>query len=257
MKPKVSLNHPTFSLASEVSRYASEFMRLHGLAYFQYLRCYADGSISILLNRTDAFKTFLEEKEFPIQSSCEESHEIRPSYLFFWDEELPTRPVNLVREKHGLYHGMTLTKRHKTFYDMVGFAMGSPRSNAASYYVNHLRNFEAFTESFRLQRADLFGIHDREKIALPQDKQDPNCPKMLLPAETKRYSIAGKRGPSYITSQELFCFQLLSQGQSYKEVSAQLSISVKTIETYFNRVKVRTGLQSKEKLFEVLPFVGE
>src|SRR4051812_19292066 len=112
MKFKVDLNHPIWSLSDAVGQYSQEFMKSHGLSYFQYLRCYADGSIACLVNTVELFKTFL-TYDFPILSSFDQDHEKYPSYIFFWDEELPSIPVNIAREKHGMYHGVTLVKRHK------------------------------------------------------------------------------------------------------------------------------------------------
>src|SRR5690242_1495508 len=98
MSFEISNNHPILALYLHVEAYSREFLQFHGFNYFQYLRCYPDGSIICFHNSNDLLKVAL-EYEFGTQSSFKEEHEKLPSYVFFWDEELPERPVRLVREK--------------------------------------------------------------------------------------------------------------------------------------------------------------
>lgn len=43
----LSQNHPVFQLSENVSEACQNFLTTHGLNYFQYLRCYKDGSFSL------------------------------------------------------------------------------------------------------------------------------------------------------------------------------------------------------------------
>ena len=251
MKFRLNPDHSIWALTQHVAQQSKEFMKAHDLSYFQYLRCYSDGSIACLLNTTELFKSMI-ARDLHVLSSFDESHEKRPSYVFFWDEELPILPVSLAREKHGMHHGVTLVKRHKNFYDMIAFAMGKPKSNAMAYYFNHLKVFEKLAADFVTIRSDLFSICEKDKLSLPQKYQDPNCTKICLPDKPRRFQVKGKSGDTYLTAQEIFCMQLLNQGKSYKEISKELSIAERTIETYLDRVKVRTGYQTREQILGML-----
>ncbi len=251
MRFEISNNHPILALYPHVEEYSREFLKFHGFNYFQYLRCYPDGSIICFHNKNDLLKVAL-EYEFGTQSSFKEEHEKFPSYVFFWDEELADRPVRLVRERANIHHGMTIVKRHREYYDMIAFAMPKPRTNALAYYVNHLKGLETFAETFIQSRSDLLNLHEKERLLAPVELQDPNRSKICLPDRRIRFDISGRNGPTYVTARELFCLQYLAQNRSYKEISQNLSISSRSIETYLERVKLRTGYSTKEQLFRAI-----
>jgi len=251
MKFQISNNHPILALTPHVEAYSRDFLKFHGFNYFQYGRCYPDGSIICFHNTNDLLKVGLEHG-FGTQSSFKEEHQKLPSYIFFWDEELPETPVSLVREKANMHHGMTIVKRHKDFYDMVAFAMPKPRTNALSYFANHIKGLEAFAKTFIQSRTDLISLHEKEKLTSPVEYQDSNRSKICLPDRRIRFDIRGTKGRTYVTAQELFCLQYLAQNRSYKEISQNLSISTRTIETYLERVKARTGYSTKEQLLRAI-----
>lgn len=249
---KINPGHPIWALSSPVARYADDFLKSFRLNYFQYLRCYSDGSISLLVNRTDLFELFLGQMEYGVQSSFEKVHEKLPSYRFLWDEEIPSIPVEIARKRFGMFHGMTLVKRHKGYYDMIGFALAEPVFNPGSFYLNTIKAFENFSEEFERKRSDLFVTIEKEKLILPQPLQDKNHKEICLPEKPRKYQIQGQAGFTYLTSQEVFCLQFLNQGLSYKEISKELSISERTIETYLERAKNRTGFKNRDQILRAL-----
>ncbi|MBY0462322.1 MAG: helix-turn-helix transcriptional regulator [Alphaproteobacteria bacterium] len=244
-------NHPTLQLKDQIENVCQSFLDSHNLSYFQFLRCYDDGSFSLLINKTEAFLYFL-ENDFPILSSFQEEHTRYASYTFTWDEELPFLPVQIVKEKFDMHHGITLVKRQKNFYDMVGFAMKSTRSNPMSYYFNHLKTMENFGDDFLRKNSKQVKIVENKKILPPIHMQDKNHKKMCLPNKSSKCQVKGFNGPTYLTHQEIFCLQLLNEGKSYKQIAEHLSISSRTVETYFNRIKDRTGSSSSTDLTKLL-----
>ncbi len=98
----LSKNHPIFQVSESVSDLCHTFLQAHGFNYFQYLRCYFNGSTTLLTNDTRLLEYFI-ELDFPIFSSFREDHHQKPSYWFLWEEELPWLPVKIARERVGLY----------------------------------------------------------------------------------------------------------------------------------------------------------
>ncbi|MDP4193022.1 MAG: hypothetical protein Q8858_15760 [Bacteroidota bacterium] len=210
-------NHPVLSLSDKFSELGEDFMERHNLNYIWFSRVYSDGSLIVLVNYTGFLLDFL-QNGFSVCTSFQEEHEKLQSYFYLCDEELSPPIMTLAREKHNLHHGITLLKRDKNYYDLISFAMPETRSNAASYYLSHLRDFKQFSEDLLKKGSDLLKIGEKEKILLPPHMQDNNCSKLCLPEKTLRHPVRGKFGPTYITSQELFYLQLLSQGKSYKDI---------------------------------------
>jgi hypothetical protein len=55
---KLENNHTLLNLTPMVREASNAFLNSHGLNYFQYLRCYKDGSISFLLSDPSLFLRF-------------------------------------------------------------------------------------------------------------------------------------------------------------------------------------------------------
>ncbi len=240
-------NHPLLQLASKVEEASAVFFKEHNLNYFQYLRCYRDGRIGLLLNDPSLFLRFTHLDAPVVFSSLKEDHVKMQSYWFLWDEELPREPIMLAKEDHSWHHGLTLVKRHHDYYDMIAVAMPQDCSNASSYYMNRVQAIEQFMTSFHKHAPELFESMEQHSIFLPEINRDINYQSMCIENE-KRYSF----GDVYITPQELKCLTLKLQGSSYKEIANIYQLSPRTVETYLNRIKCRSGINSKNKLQELI-----
>lgn len=143
MRIDVSVDHPTFLLKEKVQESSQNFLNRFGFNYFQYLRCYADGSVGLLANDTDLFEFALGKDTMPMAfSSFKEQHQASHSYWFLWDEELPEAPVRLMRETFRKHNGLTLVRRSQNYYDMIAVSSASELPNAGSFYLNKLKVIE-------------------------------------------------------------------------------------------------------------------
>ena len=147
----LSKNYPTLQLSSIVFQRCQDFLKTNGFNYFQYLRCYKNGSVSLLINDTSLLKYFL-ELDFPIFSFYREDHHRKSSYWFFWDEELPWLPVKIAREKSNFNHGVTFVRRSPLYYDMIAFALPIQILNPASFYMSKMKLLEWFIHWFEWKR---------------------------------------------------------------------------------------------------------
>jgi DNA-binding CsgD family transcriptional regulator len=231
-------------------------MRQFGLSYFQYLRCFADGSVSLLTNNTSLMEYFqLVDNSPAVFSSYNEEHAKQHSYWFLWDEELPTEPVALAREQFNIRNGLTLVRRSKTYYDMIAVALPKEQANAGSFYLNKMKAIEHFIQDFDKEQKDLIAFITRNPVALPEANRDVNYKKMCLPQG--RIEVQGRQGNTYITAQELACLRLWFQGALQKEIAFSLELSTRTVETYLLRIKARTGFASRaalERMLSLCPY---
>lgn len=231
-------DHPTFLLKEKIQEVSQHFLMSFGLSYFQYLRCYADGSIGLLTNNTSIFEYFKHLKNTPVVfSSFTNEHAKNHSYWFLWDEALPESPVEIVRQKFKVHNGLTLIRRYKNYYDMIAVGLSYEQENAGSFYLNKLKAIEEFIGEFDRDNKSLLEIMNKNPIALPAPYRDVNYQKMCL----SQIAIIGKYGQTYLTSQELAVLNWLVRGATYKEIAQLLKISARTVETYLQRIKQRTG----------------
>lgn len=252
MPIEITLDHPIFTLRDRVQEASCFLHEVFGFNYFQYLRCYADGSVNCLTNHTGLFEIAREYHDQPIVfSSFEEEHENVPFYWFLWDEALPpTAPVQLAREKFNFHNGLTLVRRTKHHYDMIAVALPYEHSNPGSFYLNKIKAIEQFIYEFDKQNKDLLCIMDKSAIALPQAYRDVNYQEMCL--SQGKINVQGQTGMTYLTTQELTCLRLVLQGFSHKQIAHMLEISHRTVETYLIRAKQRTGYASYSGLERIM-----
>jgi DNA-binding CsgD family transcriptional regulator len=249
----IDLNHPIFALKDKVQEASSFLLETFGFNYFQYLRCYADGSINCLMNNPGLFEEIIKDyDDQPIVfSSYEEEQENAPFYWFLWDEALPpTAPLQLAREKFNFHNGLTLVRRTKNYYDMIAVALPYEHANPGSFYLNKIKLIEQFIYDFDKQNRDLLHLMDKSAIALPQAYRDVNYQDLCL--SQGKIKLKTKVGTTYLTTQESTCIRLVLQGFSYKQIAQMLEISPRTVETYLSRVKQRTGYSSFSELERII-----
>ncbi|HHT0594169.1 TPA: helix-turn-helix transcriptional regulator [Legionella anisa] len=247
MSLKIDLNHPIFLLKNKIQEVSKNLLDAYGFSYFQYLRCFADGSINCLTNNTGLFEYFQQIDNEPIVfSSFESEHENDHSYWFLWDEELPGTPVQVAREKFNLHNGLTLVRRSKNYYDMIAVALPYEHPNPGSFYLNKFKAIEQFIFDFDLQNKDLIQVLNKNPITLPEAYRDVNYKEICL--TQGRIYVTGKNGNTYLTAQEITCLRLLLQGATHKQIAQMLELSPRTIDTYMLRIKHRTGFSSRMEM---------
>lgn len=252
MPVQLSTAHATFEARPKVREATKSFMDTFGFSYFQYLRVFADGSIGLLTTDTG----LLEEvgagvdDEPVVFSSYEEENAKQHTYWFMWDETLPDYPVQLARQKYNIRNGITMLRRHKNYYDMIAVAVNDELANPGTFYLNRMKPIENFITEFDMNNKDLLSIMDKHPIVLPKPYRDANYQKICL--TDGRVDVAGKEGVTYVTAQELTCLRYLAQGATYKEIGRLMNVSPRTIETYIQRIKDRTGVHSRADLKQLL-----
>lgn len=248
---KLNNDHPTFLLTNKIQEISNNFLNQFGFNYFQYLRCYNDGSFSLLTNHIGLLEFVQQFEHSPvIYSSLASENKNAHSFWFLWDESLPKYPVEIARKKFNLHNGLTLVKRCKTYYDMIAVALAKEQANPALFYMNKLKAIEFYIRNFEIDNQDLIKLITKNPIALLEAQRDVNYKHLCL--SNGKIEVLGKHGKSYITTQELTCLRLKLQGTSYKEMAQTLNLSVRTIETYINRVKERTGYETHLALEHML-----
>lgn len=244
--------HPTFLLEDKIAITTNNFLTCNELSYFQFLRCYKDGSFSLLTNDTSLFEYIANIKDQPvIFSSFQEEHLNLNSYWFSWNEELPIEPVSIAREKFKLYNGITLVNRTKNYYDLIGFARNNPCYKANSFYMNKIKILEDYFYKSILPNKNISQYLEKCRTLLPSINRDPNYKKICF--DHKRIILKLSNKETYLTSQEIICLGFYLQNMSYKEIARNMGeLSHRTVETYLNRLKERTGLTSKTELLQLI-----
>lgn len=253
--------HPTLTLMPDIKNYCSKFFKLYNLNYFQVLRVYQDGSF-VFLSNLDGWAEFSFNHAFksnePLVYSYVNTDILDPtSYFFLWEENLPIKPVSLIKNEFKVHNGLTLVERGTTYYDMWGFGTPANNKQAISFYINNIDVLRNFINAFKHDQKLLLNKLESQPINVAKPQQDKNLKLMLLEPNNfnNRIAVSFNQRNGYITTQEYACISKLPLGYSSKQIGAILKISPRTVEEYFRRVKIRLGCKSKLDLIQLLSSV--
>lgn len=227
-------------LAQEVDRICRFFLHPRRLSFFQFKRAYKKGAATILANKPEFFKEFLQNSF--IEPTIHLPTSARQSSFCFWDESLSKDQVFNLQDQYGVYHGFTILNRRKDFYDCAAYAMSELHPNPVAYYLYILKDLESFSELFPTKASHLI----KEALKSSDSKiRGKAIRHFYLPKRSLRFYI-GDDVNNYITTYEALCVQLIQKGKSYKEIGAILSMASTTVKTHLIRLKARTGLSLQE-----------
>ncbi len=250
---KLNDNHPVFDACKITHEIAAPLLEKFNLNYFQYARVYANGNSMLFINRIDWMKFYL-ENEHHIVSSIKPEQLDKQTYFFTWDGNLPDYATKLARDRGDMTQGLTLVKRHPEYYDMIAFAAPSDNQFAMDHYINNIAELQQFCLHFQDAASPMIMNPEKYTLALPSHMQDANKDKMILQQQQhrKRYSIIHGNISSYVTEREKQIIHSLLKNTSQKIVAQELSLSVRTVETYLSRAKQRLGCHSTHQLLQLV-----
>lgn len=251
MSVVIADTHPTYALESTLGEMTKDTLAPLGVTYFQYLRCFLDGSLALLTNDTRIMRFFSEVDDKPlVYSSFDDSNADQANYWFSWDETLSRDAVGLVRDKFNIHNGFTLLKRHANYYDMIGFASDKPLSSPETMHLTLAPKLTQFIQDFEVEHAKLITDVSKQTVAIPETQKDENRQKICL--QDGRLPVRGRKGPTYVTAAELNAIRALNAYGTYKWAAKALAQSPRTVETLIERAKHRLGFAHRRALFSLL-----
>lgn len=106
---------------------------------------------------------------------------------------------------------------------------------------------KSFTSYFKEKAAPMIKLADSNRIILPFNKE-PLCPVNNDEYLNQLTSSFHSSSRFKLTPRQLQCAQLILNGQTIKEISTQLNLSHRTIETYINNIKSKLYCKNKTEL---------
>jgi len=227
------IDHHCLSTADEINQICQQdLLNRFNLNYFQYGRCYADGSIFMLGNHKawfeTAYKIYTHRKQPDIYNHVYDNVMQPHQFKFLWQNNIPDEILNLAKEHSDITNGIVFVERHKDYYDLIGFGAPSNNHNIYETYINKQDELEKFIIRFRSENKDLFINAEKNKLLLPHDHRDDNLTTLLADDDNH-----------YLSQRELEILKLLKMGVPRKIIANELSLSVRTVETHLNRLKQR------------------
>lgn len=176
--------------------------------------------------------------EFYKHSVFETSDVEEKSAYYMWDhmphtaQSLAIRTHNI--RNHNIAHGLSIVKKYDGYCDNYVFATTPGNDQVHNFYLNNKDLLEDFVQSFDKEMASTIVWLERHKIFIPEN-------------------IAGSSNPvSGLSSRQMDCALLMTEGYSAKEIGKTLSLSYRTVEDYIDVLKHKFGAKNRLHLIKLL-----
>lgn len=247
---------------SEVQKTTDPLHTIFGIDYFTYHRIDRDGRYMVLLDRPDWAEHYVSEKLY-LQDPYLQHVDAYTSGLCMVDMNGSETYKQLVMEagsKFDMDLGVCLLQKQDDVVEFFGFSASKTRSTLNQLYLSQPNLLVAFAEHFKRQHAKTILKLKANAPFLTELKGQKlsSRPLNLQLDHDKHLSFLNALGmQSYVKQFNLLslrekeCFTWLLRGKSAKETALQMSISPRTVESYFENVKVKLDCWGKNEVFEI------
>lgn len=162
---------------------------------------------------------------------------------------------NLLRDciSHNYGNGITLVEHGNEFVEFIHICTSSGHEKVDDYLINNidlLWNFVLYIREAIFKNKNLKKAYDVQYAypLLVENKTDQD----KFHFKPKQYHLGGKFDHVFFTNREIKCLVLLAQHIKAKEQASIVSLSKRTIETYIEHIKQKTGFKSQSELISEL-----
>ena len=263
MTTKEILAHPSFHYMSDVFDITHPFFKNMNLNFFGHMTIYPNGEFSFLCNKHGWAEKIVAEEKLPPGGFVYYDQivdavvfpNMNKSNIFGWSDEVTVSS----RDRFNILNPMMITQKYDDHYE--GFVFDVHDSNAYEKYVGGFDIFEQFIHYYK----------DSAKKMLKKVRQQPlrvasqylegpeksrgisGAASEILPTlpQVKRYYLKHGNIDIVLSKKEYYCLSLLAHGNQIKSIANTLGVSLRTVETYFERLKKKLNLTSRNELLSV------
>jgi DNA-binding CsgD family transcriptional regulator len=240
-----------------------------GIKHFRYMKMFDDYKYLSLGTKLDYLQDYLLTINEP-GSVFGVSQIYRDSVIsdqdngyFIWPTqhgEKTKDPLSVLLLKYDVWNGFTVSKRGSNYVETYSFATTANMPLSPNFYINNREIFDYFSLMFQNKAADFINRiphHQLSHFAKSFDMgfQKPNTQENkwggFLKTLSSVHSFTDKKVK--FTHRELQCLVELSNGQTMKEIARAMAISPRTVESYLNSMKIKTGCFRKSQLLSLIP----
>lgn len=253
------------NIYEDLKKFCQPLHHYLGLSHFGYLRIFYNSNYIHISNDHNLTAAYLEK--------ITQSQIFFDKFLFYdqstdyqfilWPKNPIDTSMNLYLE-HRYWHGFTIAKfNNHSHLEMWWFAADQESNNLENFYYQHWKILLSFVKKFNHQFIEKI---DYNKLALakyyegfsfniPLLNEENNCRdkikdfiNTLFP---KGIEVKCKNSWERITQREIHCLSILAQGKTMKEISNELSLSPRTIETHLQHLQNKTGYHLRSDLVKL------
>ena len=260
-------NRSAFKYATSVDeniKLICEPIKCFGLSIFGYLKIFRDGTYLNLSNGpVDYQKQYFENISTQGVFFTQEAHQNavaqnKVKYCIWPSYPNNDKQLRLLYE-HNMWHGFSLYYITQDYIEFGSFTFNRNYNGNINFFINHLDTLAKFFSYFKLVAKDIINCADRKKLAIyPAGVStdlfysgaiDQNEKRFYESMYSKKEQLLhSKESNIKLSPREWQCIQGIKLGKSYKELANDLSLSYRTVESYINNIKNKTGKIYKSEI---------
>lgn len=244
-------HHLMLTCSNDIDEIIAPLKKFFGITSFVYQKQFSDGAETRLSNQPAWVKYFF-EKELHSQSVFEQSTQHYQQGKFLWIN-LPQHQVVLNEAREfNIDHGITFVYPQEDGCELFFLGTTRDKPEVMQLYINHLDLLEQFLVYFKEKAAFLIKQAHEQRISI-SDKKAQIKNELYLPKFNREefQKILQSNTLTLLSARERECLLLLQQGYTYKMIGNELGISSRTVETYVEQMKQKTGSYNKADLLKL------
>ncbi len=232
-----------------------------GIGYFTYHRIDEAGRYTVLVDRPDWAEHYVSEQIYLLDPYLRHPavYESGMSVVeAHGSEEYKEVVLKVAKEVLKMDMGVMLIQKKDTSVEFFGFSGNKKACSLQNLYLNHPQLLHSFALYFKRELGCILHEMEQEAGSLIALKgrdffcADPICPDIASATLLDYYRDLGMRGEvekaQKLSPRERQCLKLLIDGRSAKETGAILGLSARTVEFYFQNIKVKLSCWSKHEV---------
>lgn len=257
MTKKEILGNPSFVLIPDISDITQSYFKEWGLHFFGHASVKPNGEFSFSASSHDWPENLLVEKKVPpIGFNTYDNISDRVIFptmdkgdVLGWTDEV----VRDSKNRFSIINPMVITRKYTHHYEVYIFDLHD--KNVYEKYLNHFDIFENFIHYHKDKAKKLIEKINRTPLRvnseyLPRTKMGVcfNHKNTSTLPPLKKYYLKHEHKDFAVSAKEYQCLALLAHGEPFKQIAAKLNIELRTVETYFERLKKKVNFSTRHEL---------
>jgi DNA-binding CsgD family transcriptional regulator len=237
-----------------------EPLKIFNISNFSYAKLRKDQKFFRIGNHQKYTELFFEQRLYNHQDFYRELRhsdafsEEKKTLFFLWN---PQGSAQKMRMSINMWNGISFYFITKDYIEGCAFGGSLEEIGLTEFYLNNLDILKKFFMYFKSAAKDIIDITDKNKtidIVFHEKNSNPHKadPEKVLEFNkkilTKKYWLSTGQKEFNLSLREIECLSYKSQGLTAKQIARKCHISPRTVETHFNKILFKSGLNHMNQL---------
>lgn len=257
-------NHLSLQFASDVISLCEPLFRNSIVSFLNYCRFLPNGHVYCLTNHPEWLKYHFSQEYRLIEPINEDYLQMKKFHCLLEPSDISFD----IADRFNMHVPIDFIECTEEYVDLFCFAFPTSKkeNECINYYMNSLDIFEKFKLYFMEKAGKMISQLEEKKILLPSHmrgisstiventetniaSQRNNIIKQL--STTKKTFVINRKKIA-LTKREIECLQFIGRGRSAKEISKNLDISHRTVESHICNIKYKLDCHTKSNLIDFI-----